>query len=81
MEILKTFDYKMRATCGGMGLCADCHCQIVEGIDQLPELTEQEMETLDFLPDATSRSRLACQISPGEHLNSVYLELMGVDYY
>jgi len=81
MEILKTFDYKMRATCGGMGLCADCHCRIVEGMDQLPEPTFQEMETLDFLPDSTTRSRLSCQITPGEHLNNVYLELLGVDYY
>lgn len=81
MEILKTFNYKMRATCGGMGLCADCHCRIIEGKEQLPEPTFQELETLDFLPDATTDSRLACQITPGNHLNELYIELLGVDYY
>lgn len=81
MEILKTFDYKMRATCGGMGLCADCHCRILEGMGHLPEPTFQELETLDFLPDATPQSRLACQVMPGAYLHEVYLELLGADYY
>lgn len=81
MEVLKTFDYKMRATCGGMGLCADCHCHILEGMDNLPEPTFQELDTLDVLPTASSRSRLACQIAPGAHLHGVYLELQGNDHY
>src|SRR4051812_10730488 len=72
MEILKTFGYKMRATCGGMGLCADCHCKILEGYDELNTMTEQELETLDEIPDAVFNSRLACQIKPGEQLNGVY---------
>src|SRR5690606_6216881 len=65
MEVLQTSEFKMRATCGGMGLCADCHCQVEEGLDQLPPPTFQELETLDTLPDATAKSRLACQIMPG----------------
>ncbi len=81
MEVLKTFGYKMRATCGGMGLCADCHCQILEGMTQLPSPTDQELETLDEIPDATFKSRLSCQIKPGEYLNGVYLHLMGSDHY
>lgn len=81
MEVLKTFDYKMRATCGGMGLCADCHCRIIEGMESLPEPTFQELETLDVIPDATPKSRLACQIAPGAHLHGVYLQLLGKDHY
>ena len=81
MEVLKTFGYKMRATCGGMGLCADCHCQILEGMARLPLPTEQELETLDEIPDANSKSRLSCQIKPGDYLNGVYLHLMGSDHY
>ncbi len=81
MEILRTFDYKMRATCGGMGLCADCHCRIIEGMESLPEPTFQELETLDLIPDATAQSRLSCQLMPGAHLHRVYLELLGKDHY
>lgn len=80
MEVLKTCGYKMRATCGGMGLCADCHCQITEGADQLPEPTFQELETLDTVPTATSHSRLACQLMPGDYLHEKTLELLGVDH-
>lgn len=79
MEVLKTFGYKMRATCGGMGLCADCHCRILEGYDQLNTMTEQELDTLDEIPDAAFNSRLSCQIKPGEQINGVYLQLMGKD--
>jgi len=81
MEVLKTFDYKMRATCGGMGLCADCHCRVIEGMEKLPEPTEQELETLDIIPNATFQSRLSCQVKPGIHLHEVYLELLGADHY
>lgn len=81
MEILKTFGFKMRATCGGMGLCADCHCRVVEGRENLPAPTDQELETLDLIPDATFRSRLACQIPPGEHLRGLAIELLGKDHY
>ncbi|MFD2144054.1 2Fe-2S iron-sulfur cluster-binding protein [Mucilaginibacter antarcticus] len=81
MEVLKTFGYKMRATCGGMGLCADCHCKVLEGSDDLPDPTDQELETLDEIPDAAFNSRLSCQIKPGQHLNGVYLHLMPTDYY
>ncbi len=81
MEVLKTSEFKMRATCGGMGLCADCHCQVEKGLDQLPPPTFQELETLDTLPDATAKSRLACQIMPGEYLHHVSIQLMGKDPY
>lgn len=81
MEVLKTFNYKMRATCGGMGLCADCHCRVVEGYDSLPSLTDQEIETLDLLPNATGQSRLSCQIPPGAYLRGTSIELLGKDHY
>ena len=81
MEVLKASGYKMRATCGGMGLCADCHCRVIEGQESLPEPTFQELDTLDAIPDATGGSRLACQVRPGAYLHQVYLELLGADHY
>jgi ferredoxin len=78
MEVLKSFSYNMRATCGGLGLCADCHCQILAGteIEKVP-LTEQEHCTLDALPDSTKSSRLACQIKIGNYLHNSKLKLLG----
>ena len=37
MEVLKASEYNILATCGGMALCATCHVQVLEGLDQLPE--------------------------------------------
>lgn len=79
MEILKSAGYKMRATCGGMGLCADCLCRIVDPNNSLPNLTEQELETLDNLPEVFLNSRLCCQIKPGDYLDGIFLELSGED--
>ncbi len=79
MEILKSDGYKMRATCGGMGLCADCLCRIKDPNNLIPEPTEQELDTLDSIPDVYYDSRLCCQIKPGEYLNDIHLALSGVD--
>lgn len=77
METLKAYDYPMRATCGGMALCADCHCQVHEGWDKLLEAEDQELNTLDLRPDATSISRLACQIKISPDLDGLSIKLMG----
>ncbi|MBC8052440.1 MAG: (2Fe-2S)-binding protein [Sphingobacteriaceae bacterium] len=77
METLKAFEYPLRATCGGMALCSDCHCQVLEGWDNLPEAQEQELITLDTRPDATGASRLACQIKLSEAIDGLSIRLIG----
>lgn len=79
MEVLKSRGFKMRATCGGMGLCADCHCSVLEGIDKISAYTEQELETLDSLPDIMDNSRLCCQITPNSTIDGLFFELLGAD--
>ncbi len=66
MELLKAWDYNILATCGGMALCATCHIEILEGAENLADAGDLELDMLDTLPDASDRSRLACQL----HLNS-----------
>jgi ferredoxin len=75
MEILKAYDYGIQATCGGMGLCATCHIEILEGSENLPEPKEGELATLDELPDAGFFSRLACQIRPEESMDGLVIRL------
>jgi len=77
METLKAFEYEIRATCGGMALCSDCHCQVLEGWQNLSEAQEQELITLDTRPDATSTSRLACQIKLSSDIDGLSIKLMG----
>ncbi len=76
MEVLKASEYSILATCGGMALCATCHVEVKEGIDELGEPTDAELDMLDTLPDASFNSRLACQIKVGTHLNGLYFKLM-----
>ncbi len=80
MEVLKSRGFKMRATCGGMGLCADCHCNVLERMEHISGYTEQELETLDSLPDLKADSRLCCQIIPDHRVDGLYFELLGVDH-
>ena len=77
METLKAFEYPIRATCGGMALCSDCHCQVIEGWEKLPEAQEQELITLESRPDATFTSRLACQIKLGTEIDGLSIKLIG----
>ncbi|MEO5912051.1 MAG: 2Fe-2S iron-sulfur cluster-binding protein [Pelobium sp.] len=77
MEVLKAYEYDILATCGGMALCATCHVQVLEGLDQLPEANDNELDMLDTLPDAGSDSRLACQLRVNEHLQGITLKIRG----
>ena len=75
MEILKAYEYDIQATCGGMALCATCHIEVLEGMEKLPESNDQELDTLDTLPNADSNSRLSCQLRPSDEMNGLVLRL------
>ncbi|MBC7745883.1 MAG: 2Fe-2S iron-sulfur cluster binding domain-containing protein [Flavobacterium sp.] len=77
MEVLKASDYNILATCGGLALCATCHVQVLEGLDNLPLPGNEEMDMLDTLPDAGFDSRLACQIRINENLNGLVFRIRG----
>ena len=67
MEFLKANEYEVLATCGGMALCATCCVDVLEGLENLNEISNDEYAMLDTLPDLLPNSRLACQLqlSPG----------------
>ncbi|HEY8401827.1 MAG TPA: 2Fe-2S iron-sulfur cluster-binding protein [Cytophagaceae bacterium] len=75
MEVLKASEYPILATCGGMALCATCHVEVKRGIENLSEPEDAELDMLDTLPDATSESRLSCQIKIGPHLNGMLFKV------
>lgn len=77
MEILKASEYEILATCGGIALCATCHVEILKGIESLPPAEDQEMDMLDTLPDASSESRLACQLRLTNENNGLSIKIKG----
>jgi ferredoxin len=76
MEVLKGSDYPIKATCGGMALCATCHIEVLEGED-FKEATDLELDQLDTLPITTATSRLACQIRVREDLDGLVIRVLG----
>jgi 2Fe-2S ferredoxin len=62
MEAIRANELPIKATCGGMAMCATCNC-IVKSDHQLAEMSEDEEAMLDeaFVLDLEG-SRLMCQI-------------------
>lgn len=75
MEMLKAYEYDVLATCGGMALCATCCVDVLEGLDQLEEMSDDEYAMLDTLPDLLPNSRLACQLKINENMNNLKVKL------
>lgn len=75
MEILKSYEYDIEATCGGMALCATCCVDVLEGGENLPEVNDDEYAMLDTLPDYLDNSRLACQIPLHSTLDGLKIRL------
>lgn len=76
MEALKASEYPVAGTCGGMALCASCHVDVINGTEDLEEISDVELDMIDTLPNASNTSRLACQIRISEKLNGLSFELM-----
>ncbi|MFZ4260710.1 2Fe-2S iron-sulfur cluster-binding protein [Sphingobacterium sp. HJSM2_6] len=77
MEILKASEYDILATCGGMALCATCHVAVIEGLETLAAASDQELDMLDTLPDATEHSRLACQLRLNQNQEGLHIRILG----
>jgi ferredoxin len=75
MEVLRASEYPIKATCGGMALCATCCIELLEGSERLDAPTDAELDLLDTLPTASKASRLACQIRVNNKLQGVVLKV------
>jgi ferredoxin, 2Fe-2S len=72
MEVLRELDYGVAAICGGMCSCATCHIYIDPDWKQrLPQPMSDEHELLAELLQATSESRLSCQVEFTESLSGL----------
>lgn len=62
MELCKTAELPVEGTCGGMALCASCHCY-VNSDHQLPEQSDDELAMLSEIFTLKHNSRLGCQLA------------------
>lgn len=77
MEVFKAHDLPVEGTCGGMALCASCHCY-VHSNHPLPEQSEDEEDMLDQAFFVEDNSRLSCQIKVVPELDGLEVELAPV---
>ena len=78
MEVLKAHQLPVEGTCGGMALCASCHCYVLSDHD-LKEASDDEEDMLDQAFFVEYNSRLSCQIKVSESIDGLELKLAPVD--
>lgn len=65
----------MEAMCGGMAMCATCHCYILTGVASLSEKNDVEEALLSELFTSKENSRLACQIYLTAQMDDLSIEI------
>ena len=78
MDVVREAGFSM-GNCGGMALCASCHCYIQEfnNLSKISSKTEAEEDMLDPLHNSDiTKSRLICQIPLVEELNGITLKIV-----
>ena len=78
MEVMKAYELPVEGTCGGMALCASCHCYVLSE-HQLPEQSEDEEDMLDQAFFVEENSRLACQIRIKDEIEGIKVKLAPAD--
>ncbi|TJY72468.1 2Fe-2S iron-sulfur cluster binding domain-containing protein [Arthrobacter sp. CAU 1506] len=64
--------------CGGQAICATCHVYVRdEYLDGLPAISgaEEEMLETTVSPRNPARSRLGCQLTAGDHFNTIEVDI------
>jgi len=74
MEVCKSYELPVKGTCGGMAMCASCHCYI-DSDHLLNEPSDDEEDMLDQAFFVENNSRLGCQIFMSSHLEGLQVTL------
>lgn len=74
MEICKSYELPILATCGGMAMCATCQVY-VESETPLSEMQDDEEAMLSEAFYVEDNSRLSCQIPITEDLEGLIVRL------
>ena len=77
MELCKSYELPVEGTCGGMALCASCHCYVLTN-HELHEATDDEEDMLDQAFFVEDNSRLGCQIKLTDDLDGLKVKLAPV---
>ena len=75
MEAIKANELPIKATCGGMAMCATCNI-LIKSDHPIPEMSEAEEDMLDeaFVLEIEG-SRLSCQIPVSKEIDGLEIAL------
>ena len=74
-DICRAYELPMEAMCGGMAMCATCHCFIISGGENLPDKSDVENALLSETFHTKDSSRLACQLPLTLKMDGLFIEL------
>jgi len=77
MEVAKASELPVEGTCGGMALCASCHCYVLSD-HELKEASDDEEDMLDQAFFVEDNSRLSCQLKITPELDGLKVKLAPV---
>ena len=78
MEVCRSYELPVEGICGGMALCASCHCYVMSE-HKLSEPSDDEEDMLDQAFFVEDNSRLGCQIQMKDALEGLVVKLAPVD--
>lgn len=61
LDVALNNEFDLEHACGGSCACTTCHIIVREGMENLSEADDDELDRLDMAPGLTLRSRLGCQ--------------------
>jgi len=77
MEVAKASELPVEGTCGGMALCASCHCYVKSEHD-IFDRSDDEEDMLDQAFFVEDNSRLSCQVKMEEEMDGLVVKLAEV---
>ena len=78
MEVCRSYELPVEGTCGGMALCASCHCYVLSD-HELKAPSDDEEDMLDQAFFVEDNSRLGCQIRMDDKIDGLKVKLAPVD--
>lgn len=76
LKVAKKNGIKLNSNCEGFGVCGGCHVKIENLLDKLPEISDEEDDTLDRVSGIDKSSRLACRVVLNSDLNGLIVRLI-----
>ena len=78
MEVIRSYELAEEGTigvCGGMAMCASCQVYVIDGANQLQEMSEEEDAMLGEAFHVQDNSRLGCQIHITDEIDGLEVQI------